>query len=44
MVEFLKALFAHFRQPLLILWDSLRAHRSNLVRDYVASAGGRIRS
>jgi transposase len=41
-VEFLKALLAHFPQPLLILWDSLRAHRSHLVRDYVASTAGRI--
>ena len=36
-VEFLKALLAHFRRPLLILWDSLQAHRSHLVRDYVAA-------
>ena len=42
-VEFLKALLAHFRQPLLILCDSLRAHRSHLVRDYVAATAGRIR-
>jgi transposase len=41
-VEFLKALHAHFRRPLLILRDSLRAHRSHLVRDYVASTTGRM--
>jgi transposase len=42
-VEFLKALLAHWRRPLLILWDSLQAHRSRLVRDYVASTEGRIK-
>ena len=42
-VEFLKALLAHWRRPLLILWDSLQAHRSHLVRDYVASTEGRIK-
>lgn len=41
-VEFLKALLAHLRRPLLILWDSSRPHRSNLVRDYVAASAGRI--
>jgi transposase len=41
-VEFLKALLAHWRRPLLILWDSLQAHRSHLVRDYVAATEGRI--
>ena len=42
-VEFLKALLVHWRRPLLILWDSLQAHRSRLVRDYVASTAGRIK-
>jgi transposase len=42
-VEFMKALLAHWRRPLLILWDSLQAHRSRLVRDYVASTAGRIK-
>jgi transposase len=41
-VEFLKALRAHFRHPLLVIWDSSRPHRSHLVRDYVASTMGRI--
>jgi transposase len=40
--EFLKALLAHFRRRLLIVWDSSRPHRSNLVRDYVASTAGQI--
>ena len=41
-VAFLQALLAHFRRPLLILWDSSRPHRSHMVRDYVASTAGRI--
>src|SRR5206468_1200905 len=41
-VEFLQALRAHFRRPLLILWDSSRPHRSNLVRDYVAATAGQL--
>ena len=40
--EFLKALLAHFRRRLLIVWDSSRPHRSHLVRDYVASTAGQI--
>ena len=42
-VEFLKALLAHFRRPLLILWDRSQPHRSLLVRDYVASTAARIK-
>lgn len=41
-VEFLKALRAHLKQPLLIVWDGLKAHRSRLVRDYLDSINGRI--
>src|SRR6266498_534925 len=41
-VDFLKALLAHFRRPLLVILDSSRPHRSHLVRDYVASTAGRI--
>jgi hypothetical protein len=41
-VEFLKALLAHLRRPLLIVWDSSRPHRSHLVRDYVASTENSI--
>ena len=41
-VEFLKALKAHLKQPLLVIWDGLRAHRSRLVRDYLDTLGGRI--
>lgn len=41
-VEFLKALNAHFQQPLLIVWDGLRAHRSNAVRDYLDGTEGHL--
>ena len=36
-VEFLKALRAHLKRPLLIIWDGLKAHRSKLVREYLDS-------
>ena len=36
-VDFLKALKAHLKQPLLVIWDGLKAHRSRLVRDYLDS-------
>ena len=39
-VEFLKALVRAIKRPLLILWDSLPAHRSRVVRDYVDSLEG----
>ena len=41
-VEFLKALKAHLEQPLLVIWDGLRAHRSRLVREYLDSLDGHI--
>jgi len=41
-VEFLKALNAHLKQPLLVIWDGLRAHRSRLVREYLDSLDGHI--
>lgn len=34
-VEFLKALKVHLQQPLLVIWDGLKAHRSRLVREYL---------
>ena len=40
MLAFLKALKAHYRRPLLILWDGAKPHRSRLVRDYVDSSAG----
>jgi transposase len=41
-VEFLKALKAHYRRPLLIVWDGAKPHRSHLVRDYVDSTEGHL--
>lgn len=41
-VEFLKALRAHLKQPLLIIWDGLKAHRSKLVREYLDSTDGEV--
>ena len=41
-VDFLKALRAHLKRRLLIIWDRLQAHRSRLVRDYVDSTNGQI--
>jgi transposase len=41
-VEFLQALKAHLKQPLLVIWDGLRAHKSKLVREYLDSINGHI--
>ena len=41
-VEFLKALKAHHRRRLLIIWGGAKPHRSHLVRDYVDSNNGDI--
>ena len=41
-VDFLAALRRHIRCPLLVVWDRLPAHRSRLVRDYLASLDGWI--
>ena len=41
-VEFLKALKAQIGQPLLVIWDGLKSHRSALVRQYLDSLGGQI--
>lgn len=41
-VAFLKALNAHLRQPLRVIRDGLRAHRSRLVRDYLDTLDGHI--
>lgn len=41
-LAFLKALGSHYRQPLLVIWDGARPHRSRLVRDYVDSTDGRL--
>ncbi|GEP31793.1 hypothetical protein TPL01_29310 [Sulfuriferula plumbiphila] len=39
-VEFLKALKAHLKQPLLIVLDGLRAHKLKPVREYLDSTKG----
>jgi transposase len=41
-VDFLQALLRHLRQPLLVIWDRLPAHRSRWVQDYLASLQGWI--
>jgi len=41
-MDFLAALRRHISGPLLVVWDSLPAHRSRLVRDYLASLDGWI--
>jgi transposase len=41
-VDFLRALLRHIAGPLLIVWDRLAAHRSGLVRDFLAEQDGRI--
>jgi transposase len=41
-VDFLAALVLHIPQPLMVVWDGLPAHRSRLVRDYIAGLHGRI--
>lgn len=42
MVDFLGALLRHLAGPLLIVWDRLAAHRSGIVRDFIAEQEGRI--
>lgn len=41
-VEFLQALHSQIGQPLLIIWDGLRAHRSRLVKAYLDGLEGDI--
>jgi transposase len=41
-IVFLKHLMRHLRRPLLVIWDGLPAHRSTLVRDFVAAQGDRL--
>lgn len=41
-VEFLKALKAHLKKPLLVILDGLRAHKSKMVREYLDSTNGHI--
>src|ERR1700722_20036783 len=41
-IEFLHALGRHVRRKVLVIWDGLLAHRSQLVRHYVESLNGAI--
>ncbi len=41
-IDFLKALVRHIRRPLLVVWDRLPAHRSRLVREFIAYSEGYI--
>ncbi len=41
-IEFLKHLQRHIPGKILILWDGAPIHRSLLVKNYIASAKGRI--
>ena len=41
-VEFLEHLLRHIDGNLIVIWDGLQAHRSHMVRDFVAVTGGRI--
>jgi len=41
-IEFLHALGQQIRQPLLVIWDGLAAHRSALVRDYLEALNGAV--
>lgn len=41
-VDFLAAWVRHIHPPLTVVWDGLPAHRSRLVRDYMASLDGWI--
>jgi transposase len=41
-IEFLQHLMRHLRRPLLVIWDGLPAHRSALVRAFVAAQGRRL--
>ena len=41
-IQFLGHLRRHIPKPLLVIWDGLPAHRSRLVRDFVAGQAGAI--
>lgn len=41
-VDFLQALLRQIPGPLLIVWDRLAAHRSGMVRDFIASQEQRL--
>lgn len=41
-IDFLQALVRHLASPLLLVWDRLPAHRSQMVRDFLQSLDGWI--
>jgi transposase len=41
-VEFLEHLLRHLPGKLLVIWDGLPGHRSQLVKDFVAEQKGRL--
>jgi transposase len=41
-IEFLEHLLRHLPGNVLVIWDGLSAHRSRLVRDFVARQNGRL--
>ena len=41
-IEFLHALGRQIRRKVLVIWDGLPAHRSQVVRDYIESLNGAI--
>ena len=41
-MDFLKALKAHLKQPLLVIWDGASTHHGHFVRDYLDSLHGHI--
>jgi len=41
-IEFLHSLGQQIRQPLLVIWDGLAAHRSALVREYLEALNGAV--
>ena len=41
-VDFLRHLLRQLHGKLLVIWDGLAAHRSRLVKDFVASTGNRL--
>lgn len=41
-VEFLKALRAHLKRRLMVIWDGAAQHKSHIVRDYLDSTGGAV--
>jgi len=41
-IQFLEHLQRHISGPLTVIWDGLPAHRSRLVREFVAQQGGAI--